>query len=77
VVLLPIASRPFVFACLTSRSGGLGYHLDGMTRALLEANGTACALGVVVFVKLSRPELNDCILGTGGKAIVAFEAIAA
>jgi hypothetical protein len=48
-----------------------------MTRALLEANGTACALGVVVFVELARAELNDRILGTSGKAIVAFEAIAA
>jgi hypothetical protein len=48
-----------------------------MTRALLEANGTARALGVVVFVKLSWAQLNDRILGTGGKAIVAFEAIAA
>src|SRR6266705_2917833 len=63
-----------------SRSGQSRWfrdHLDGVTRALLEADRTAGAQPVVVAVPFAGTELDDRGFGAGRIAIVALEAIAA
>src|SRR5271166_4988438 len=58
-------------------SSGLGYHLNGVTGTLLEADRAACALRVIIPIAPARPELDDRVLGAGCVAVVAFETIAA
>src|ERR1700690_3815173 len=55
----------------------LGDHVDGVTGALFEAGGTAGASVIGDTITPAKSELDDGGLRTGGKAVVAFVAVAA
>jgi len=55
----------------------LGDHFDRVAWALLKANGAARAELVVDAVAAARAKLYDRLLGAGGIAVVALEAVPA
>src|SRR3990172_6942586 len=62
---------------LGRRPDGLRFHVDGVARALVEAHRAAGAQGEIDGVLLALAELGDCLLGAGGEAVVALEAVTA
>src|SRR5208282_4357539 len=73
--VLPSMVATFLF--ISARSFQLGDHVNGMAGTLLEAHRTAGTFGVVVAITAPGSQFDDRVLGTGGIAVVAFEAIAA
>src|SRR3989304_10347625 len=58
------------------RHDGLRFHVDGVARALVEADRAARAQGEIDGVLLALAELGDRLLGAGGEAVIALEAVA-
>src|SRR6516162_10408099 len=52
-------------------------HLNGVTRAMLEADSTSGTFTVVIAIPPSGSQLDDRILRAGGIASVTFKAVAA
>src|SRR6185503_13828222 len=51
-------------------------HLDGVDRALIEADGAAGAPVVVELIPVPDPEFDHRVFGARAEAAVAFEAVA-